>query len=70
MQLCPRTGLPRTGGTAPLRTLPQETAAAGGVPLEPLSRAQVAELEPELRCEGALLSHTTGIIDSHRQGGS
>lgn len=47
-----------------LRTMP----AAGGVPLELLSKEQVAELEPEVRCEGALLSTTTGIIDSHRWG--
>lgn len=41
-------------------------AAANGVEdLRVLSRADVASLEPELNSEGALLSPSTGIIDSH-----
>ena len=41
-------------------------AAAGGVDdLELLSREQARELEPELECVGAVLSRSTGIIDSH-----
>lgn len=41
-------------------------ADANGVPdLEYLSSASVAQLEPEVRCVGALLSPSTGIIDSH-----
>ncbi|KAL4431018.1 hypothetical protein ABPG75_006274 [Micractinium tetrahymenae] len=40
-------------------------AAANGVQLQPLSGAQVAELEPAVRCVAALLSPTTGILDSH-----
>ncbi|MEM7080434.1 MAG: NAD(P)/FAD-dependent oxidoreductase [Pseudomonadota bacterium] len=30
-----------------------------------LSQAEVAELEPEVRCVGAVMSPSTGIIDSH-----
>jgi L-2-hydroxyglutarate oxidase LhgO len=33
--------------------------------LTPLSRAQALALEPALRCEGALFSPETGVIDSH-----
>ena len=41
-------------------------ADANGVPdLEHLAPASVAQLEPEVRCVGALLSPSTGIIDSH-----
>jgi len=42
------------------------TALANGVAdLQPLSASQAQALEPALRCEGALLSPSTGIIDSH-----
>jgi L-2-hydroxyglutarate oxidase LhgO len=34
--------------------------------LKPLSRAEVATLEPQLRADLALLSPSTGIIDSHQ----
>ena len=40
-------------------------AEANGVALGQLSAEQALELEPALRCTGALLSPTTGIIDSH-----
>jgi L-2-hydroxyglutarate oxidase LhgO len=40
-------------------------AAANGVILEQLSAVQAQIMEPQLRCTGALLSPTTGIIDSH-----
>ena len=40
-------------------------AHANGVNLEQLSAVQARLLEPELHCFGALLSPTTGIIDSH-----
>jgi L-2-hydroxyglutarate oxidase LhgO len=43
----------------------QKAACANGVQLEFLSRAQVLALEPQLACEAALHSPTTGIIDSH-----
>jgi len=42
------------------------TAAANGVPdLQPLSATQAQALEPALHCVGALLSPSTGIVDSH-----
>ena len=40
-------------------------AEANGVILGQLSAVQAHELEPALRCTGALLSPTTGIVDSH-----
>jgi len=41
-------------------------ADANGVnDLQPLSRAQAQELEPALNCVGALLSPSTGIVDTH-----
>ncbi|TCZ66889.1 NAD(P)/FAD-dependent oxidoreductase [Roseicella aquatilis] len=41
-------------------------AAANGVPdLRRLTRAEALALEPELHCTAALLSPSTGIIDSH-----
>ncbi|MFM1988530.1 MAG: hypothetical protein RJA99_1487 [Pseudomonadota bacterium] len=40
-------------------------AAANGVPLEPLSAADVARLEPAVRAVAGLWSETTGIVDSH-----
>jgi len=43
----------------------QSAARANGVRLEFFSRAQALALEPQLVCEGALHSPTTGIIDSH-----
>ena len=43
-----------------------ERAAANGVDdLQWLSRGQAQELEPALRCEAALLSPSTGIVDTH-----
>lgn len=41
-------------------------AACGVTSLQPLTRAQVAAIEPEVRCAAALLSPETGIVDSHR----
>jgi L-2-hydroxyglutarate oxidase LhgO len=42
------------------------TALANGVTdLQPLSAAQARALEPALQCHSALLSPSTGIIDSH-----
>jgi L-2-hydroxyglutarate oxidase LhgO len=40
-------------------------AEANGVPLDSFSRTRALALEPQLACEGALYSPTTGIIDSH-----
>jgi L-2-hydroxyglutarate oxidase LhgO len=49
---------------AALRGL-QDRAAANGVPVQWLSAAEAVALEPALRCTAALLSPTTGIVDSH-----
>ncbi len=44
----------------------QRAAKANGLaPLRWLSAAQVRKLEPEVECVGAILSESTGIIDSH-----
>jgi L-2-hydroxyglutarate oxidase LhgO len=43
----------------------KQAALANGVTLELFTRAQALALEPQLSCEGALYSPTTGIIDSH-----
>jgi L-2-hydroxyglutarate oxidase LhgO len=44
----------------------QETAAKNGVTdLQPMTAAEARALEPELACSAALLSPSTGIIDSH-----
>lgn len=40
-------------------------AAANGVPVEWLEASQARAMEPALRCTAALLSPTTGIVDSH-----
>ncbi len=42
-----------------------ERAAANGVPVQWLSAEEARALEPALQCEAALLSPTTGIVDSH-----
>jgi L-2-hydroxyglutarate oxidase LhgO len=43
----------------------QERARANGVPVAWLTADQARELEPALQCTAALLSPTTGIVDSH-----
>jgi len=43
-----------------------KAAAANGIVLEPLGRAAIAALEPELAASEGLFSSTTGIIDSHQ----
>ena len=44
----------------------QAKAAANGVhDLRPISAAEAQALEPALRCDAALLSPSTGIVDSH-----
>jgi L-2-hydroxyglutarate oxidase LhgO len=49
---------------AALREL-QARAQANGVPVEWLDAQQAQALEPALSCTAALLSPTTGIVDSH-----
>ena len=44
----------------------RETAAGNGVDdLQPLTGEEAQRLEPEVRCTAALLSPSTGIVDSH-----
>jgi len=50
---------------ARLQDIRQRAAANGVRDLELLNRDDASALEPELACEGALLSPSTGIIDSH-----
>jgi L-2-hydroxyglutarate oxidase LhgO len=47
-----------------LRVL-EDRAGANGVPVEWLDAGQAKALEPALNCVAALLSPTTGIVDSH-----
>jgi L-2-hydroxyglutarate oxidase LhgO len=47
-----------------LRVL-QQRAGANGVPVEWLEGPQAIALEPALRCQAALLSPSTGVVDSH-----
>jgi L-2-hydroxyglutarate oxidase LhgO len=42
-----------------------QALANGVTDLRPLTIAEAAQLEPEVRCAAALLSPSTGIIDSH-----
>ena len=75
-EYCAKHGVPhrRCGklivGTDPLHlqelaSLQNRAEANGVFDLLPLTKAQVAELEPEVSCAAALLSPSTGIIDSH-----
>ena len=50
---------------AALDALRAQAAACGVDDLQPLTSAQVRAIEPQLRCVGALLSPSTGIVDSH-----
>jgi len=49
---------------AALRRL-QDRAVANGVPVQWLDAREAQALEPALRCTAALLSPSTGIVDSH-----
>ena len=49
---------------AALRVL-QDRAAANGVPVQWLDEREAKALEPALQCTAALLSPSTGIVDSH-----
>jgi L-2-hydroxyglutarate oxidase LhgO len=48
-----------------LETIRANAATLGMPDLEPWSAERAIELEPALRCTGALWSPTTGIVDSH-----
>lgn len=43
----------------------QDRVAANGVPVQWLDEGEAKALEPALRCSAALLSPSTGIVDSH-----
>ena len=49
----------------PLLTAYAERAAANGVPLQPLTAAEIRSLEPAVQALAGLYSPTTGILDSH-----
>jgi L-2-hydroxyglutarate oxidase LhgO len=48
-----------------LQALLEQAAANGVLDLQWLDAAQARELEPELHCSSALLSPSSGIVDSH-----
>jgi L-2-hydroxyglutarate oxidase LhgO len=50
---------------AQLEAIQQQAARNGVHDLQVLDAAAARDMEPSLRCEGALLSPSTGIIDSH-----
>jgi L-2-hydroxyglutarate oxidase LhgO len=50
---------------AALAAMQQRALACGVADLQPLSAAQAHALEPALQCTAALLSPSTGIVDSH-----
>jgi L-2-hydroxyglutarate oxidase LhgO len=73
---CDEHGIPyRNCGKLIVATVPEETAklqairahaeANGVLDMQTLSGAAARELEPALNCDAALLSPSTGIIDSH-----
>jgi L-2-hydroxyglutarate oxidase LhgO len=43
----------------------ERRAAANGVPLQPLTIAEIRQLEPVVRAVAGLFSESTGILDSH-----
>jgi L-2-hydroxyglutarate oxidase LhgO len=51
--------------TAKLQSIKAHAEANGVHDLQILSAGEACELEPELKCDAALLSPSTGIIDSH-----
>jgi L-2-hydroxyglutarate oxidase LhgO len=55
----------RPGDQGRLAQLKERAAANGVTDLQWLSGTEARALEPELRCEAALLSPSTGILDSH-----
>ncbi|OGB06295.1 MAG: FAD-dependent oxidoreductase [Burkholderiales bacterium RIFCSPHIGHO2_12_FULL_69_20] len=65
-QRCGKLIVATQGDELPALDRLQATATANGVhDLQRLSAAQALALEPALHCVGALLSPSTGIIDSH-----
>lgn len=76
MRMRPRTGFRMPGAAS--SSWPHRKASAnssgiakrargnGVADIRLLSQAEAVSLEPELACRGALLSPSTGIVDSHR----
>ena len=56
----------QAGQEAQLATIAQAAANNGVDDLTPLSRRQIAALEPEVTADVGLLSPSTGILDSHQ----
>jgi len=54
-----------SGQLPKLHALHAQAEANGVTDLAPLSAAEAAALEPELRCVAAYLSPSTGVLDSH-----
>lgn len=50
---------------ARLRDIEERARANGVADLRPLTRREIAELEPAVSCVGGLLSPSSGIVDSH-----
>jgi D-amino-acid oxidase len=48
-----------------LRKLARHAKAVGAGELEPLTGVEVARREPEIRCQAALYSPTSGVVDVH-----
>lgn len=53
------------GQTAQLKQIAEQAQRNGVDDLYQITGAQARELEPALRCDGALVSPSTGIVDSH-----
>jgi L-2-hydroxyglutarate oxidase LhgO len=62
---CGKLVVATTDAEAAALTTIQDRAGANGVPVQWLDAAQAKALEPALHCVAALLSATTGIVDSH-----
>ena len=62
---CGKLVVATTDAEAAALTTIQVRAGANGVPVQWLDAAQAKALEPALHCVAALLSATTGIVDSH-----
>lgn len=56
---------PDAAGAARLSAFAERARAQGVGDLRQLGAAEVHELEPDLRCHAALLSPSSGIVDSH-----
>ncbi len=62
---CGKLVVATTEAEAAALTTIEDRARANGVPLQWLDAPQAKALEPALQCVAALLSPTTGIVDSH-----